>query len=83
MSTRRYGQQSRSVLRGANAAPYVSSVRHKAPPEVDWTRLDPGTNIARKTLTSELGYVTTISLTMNTHPATAHHCLHTGQRTLG
>ena len=67
MSMRRYGQLSRSVLRGANAAPYVSSVRRKAPAEVDWTRLEPGTTTpVRRTATSEPGYVTTISLTMNT-----------------
>jgi len=41
MSMRRYGQLSRSVLRGANAAPYVRSVRRKPPREADWTRLDP------------------------------------------
>jgi hypothetical protein len=68
MSMRRYGQRSRSVLRGANAAPYVRSVRRKPPREVDWTRLDPGTNTARKTVAPELGYVVAISLTMETPP---------------
>ena len=66
MSMRRYGQLSRSVLRGANAAPYVRSVRRKAPREADWTRLDPDSAAARETVASEPGYVVAISLTVET-----------------
>ncbi len=68
MPIRRYGQLGRSVLRGANAAPYVRSVRRKPPREADWTRLDPGSTAAPKAVASEPGYVIAISLTIETPP---------------
>ena len=69
MLVRRYGQPSRSVLHGANAAPLVWSARRKRPREVDWSRLQPGdTTVVPETVASEKGYVVAISLTMETPP---------------
>ena len=66
MRVRRYGQRSRSVLSGTNAAPYTGPTRHKQPREVDWARLESNARTpSHKTGPPDQGYVVTISLTMN------------------
>lgn len=63
----RYARHSRSVLRGANAAPHACSARRRPARPVDWTRLVPPT---RPILQPDEGggAVVVISLTVEPPP---------------
>jgi len=66
---KQYARRSRSVLQGANAAPYARSARRKQPRAVDWTRLQPGdTTVVRQTVAPEQGYVVSISVNIEAPP---------------